>query len=86
MSHPDQNPSATLFSGPSFHASGAQLVAEPGEVSLYLTATRHAFSANASQVRALNEVVARIILTPVGAARLRDMLNTYLAQLAEPAA
>jgi len=56
-------------------------VAEAGEVSLYMTSTRHAFSANATQVRAYNEVVARVILTPAGALRIRDMLNSYLEQL-----
>ena len=83
MSQADQTPSHVLFSGPTFHVSGLQIVAEPGEVSLYLTSTRHAFSPNATQVRAVNEVVARVILTPAGAARMRDALNSYLSQQAE---
>lgn len=84
MSQPDQNPpQQILFSGPTFHVSGVQIVAESGEVSLYLTSTRHAFSANATQVRAFNEVVARVILTPAGAERIRDLLKTYLDQQRE---
>jgi hypothetical protein len=64
MSQPDQNASQVLFTGPTFHVSGIQIVAEAGEVSLYFTSTRHAFSANVTQVRTVNEVVARVIVTP----------------------
>jgi hypothetical protein len=80
MSQPDQNAAQVLFTGPTFHVSGVQIVAEAGEVSLYFTSTRHAFSANATQVRTVNEVVARVIATPPGAARIRDLLKAYLEQ------
>ncbi|HUO99052.1 MAG TPA: hypothetical protein VMU01_10310 [Rhizomicrobium sp.] len=83
MSQPDQNASHVLFNGPTFHVSGVQIVADAGELSLYLTSTRHAFSPNATEVRAFNEVVARVIVTPAGAERIKDLLKSYLDQLNE---
>jgi hypothetical protein len=71
---------ATLFNGPSFNASGIQIVSDADEVSLYVTSTRHAFSANGTQVRPINEVVARLIMTPAAAARIADVLRTYVEQ------
>ena len=84
MSQPDQTPakpdSHVLFNGPTFHVSGVQVVPEAGEVSLYLTTTRHAFNAGASQVRAVNEIVARLTMSSAGAERIAEVLRAYVEQ------
>jgi hypothetical protein len=84
MSQPDQTASPVLFTGPSFHVSGVQLVPDAGEVSLYFTATRHAFSPNATQVRAVNEVVARVVMSSAGAERVAELLRAYVEALKQP--
>jgi hypothetical protein len=71
---------ATLFSGPTFNISGVQIVSDADEVSLYLTSTRHAFSTAGTQVRSVNEIVARLIMTPAAVSRITDVLRTYLDQ------
>lgn len=57
-----------------------QIVPDGGEVSLYLTTTRHAFNAAASQVRTVNEIVARLTMSPAGAERIAEVLRTYVEQ------
>jgi len=86
VSQPDQSSaqpgSHVMFNGPTFHVSGLQVVSDPEEVSLYLTASRHAFNATASQVRTVNEIVARLIMSPAAATRFADILKTYAEQQA----
>jgi len=84
MSQADQAASPIMFNGPSFHVSGVQLVPDSGEVSLYFTTTRHAFSPNVTQVRAVNELVARIVMSPAGAERVADLLRAYIEALKQP--
>jgi hypothetical protein len=71
---------ATLFNGPTFNVSGVQIVSDADEVSVYLTSTRHAFSSTGTQVRPVNEVVARLIMTPAAASRITDILRAYIEQ------
>ena len=66
-----------VFDGPTFHVSGLQIVSDAEEVSLYLTANRHAFSSDASEVRTMSEMVARLIMSPAAALRFADTLRAY---------
>jgi hypothetical protein len=68
------------FNGPTFHVSGVQIVAEPGEASLYFTATRHAFSQTGAQVRSVNEIVARLTVSPAALERMAEILRAYAEQ------
>ena len=78
----NQSGSHVLFNGPTFHVSGVQVVSDAEEVSLYLTASRHAFNAAGSQVRTVNEIVARLIMSPAAAARFSDVLKNLAEQQA----
>ncbi|MBV8800775.1 MAG: hypothetical protein JOY77_03765 [Alphaproteobacteria bacterium] len=86
MSQPEPTsaPAATqahvLFNGPTFHVSGVQIVPDPGEVSLYFTATRHAFAPGGSQVRSVNEVTVRLTLSPAGVAQIAEVLRAFVEQ------
>lgn len=80
MSQAGQTTQATLFNGPTFNISGVQIVSDADEVSLYLTSTRHAFSATGTQVRPVTEIVARLIMTPAAVSRITDVLRTYVEQ------
>jgi hypothetical protein len=75
-----------LFNGPTFHVSGVQIVSDPGEVSLYLTATRHAFSQTGAQVRSVNEIAARLTMSPAALERMSEVLRAYLEQQKRTAA
>ena len=84
MSQPGQTAAqATLFNGPTFNVSGVQVVSDADEVSLYLTATRHAFSSTGTQVRAVNEIVARLVMTPAAVTRIADVLRVFGEQRAK---
>ena len=76
---------ATLFNGPTFNVSGIQVVSDADEVSIYLTSTRHAFGAAGGQVRAVNELVARLVMTPAAVSRIADVLRTYVEQRGQSA-
>jgi len=75
-----QQGSHVMFNGPTFHVSGVQIVPDAGEVSLYLTTTRHAFNPAGSRVRTINEIVARLTMSPAGVERIAQILRAYLDQ------
>jgi hypothetical protein len=76
--------SHVLFNGPTFHVSGVQVVSDTGEISLYLTATRHAFNTAGTQVRTVNEIVARLTMSPSGVERIAETLRNYIDQQKRP--
>jgi ABC-type multidrug transport system fused ATPase/permease subunit len=69
-----------LFNGPTFHVSGVQIVADPGEVSLYFTATRHAFSQTGTQVRSVNEIATRLTMSLSAFERMTEILRISVEQ------
>jgi hypothetical protein len=86
MSQPTEQASPVLYNGPAFHVSGMQIVQDAGEVSLYFTTTRHAFNPNGTEVRRVNEIVTRLVLTPEGALRVAELLAAYKDQVTKAAA
>jgi len=77
---PAQQGSVALFNGPTFHVTGVQVVSDGDEVSLYLTSTRHAFGSGSNPVRAVNEIVARLIMSPAAVTRVTETLKAYAEQ------
>jgi hypothetical protein len=83
---PQTAPSHVLFNGPSFQISGVQIVSDPGEVSLYLTTNRHAFSSAGTQVRTVSEIAVRLTMSPAAVERMAEVLQAYVEQQKRAAA